>query len=255
MNILLTNDDGIGSPGLMDLAGILRSRREHHIFVLAPDRNRSGVSHGLTMLTDPLRLTEIEKDTWSCSGKPADCVLAAVLGEKPCKPDVVVAGINKGANLGSDIIYSGTDAAARQAALMGIPGIALSLAAWEGCRWEMAAAYAADHLEEFLALWKEDTFINVNIPNTPEGPGGMVHTWPAIKRYHDKVSYIKVPDGREWCFLVSGNSTSDAGAGSDVDAVSRNLVSVSAVCAHPVIRRDSCAGAPDYVAAGAREGC
>jgi 5'-nucleotidase len=255
MNILLTNDDGISSPGLIKLAEVLRSRGKHRIFVLAPDCNRSGVSHGLTMLTNPLKLTEIERDTWSCSGHPADCVLAAVLGGKPCKPDAVVAGINKGANLGSDIIYSGTDAAARQAALMGVPGIALSLAALEDFRWEMAAVYAADHLEEFLALWKEGTFINVNIPNTPEAPGGMVHTWPVIKRYNDEVSYVKTPNGEEWCFLIFGNSTSDAGAGSDMDAVSRNLVSVSAVCIYPVVRRDSCAGVPDYAAAGTRGGC
>jgi 5'-nucleotidase len=255
MNILLTNDDGVGSEGLLKLRDALCAKGKYRVCVLAPDRNRPGVSHGLKALTNPLKFTEIERDTWSCSGQPADCVLAAVLGGKPCKPDAVVSGINQGANLGSDIIYSGTGAAARQAVLMGIPGIALSLAGKGAFYWDMAVAYAADHLEEFFALWKKDVFININIPNSPKLPEGIASTWPVVKRYQDRVSFFKAPDGKEWCFFISGNSSSEYEAGSDLDVVSRNMVSVSAVAVYPVVRRDCCAGVPDYAAVGKRRGC
>jgi 5'-nucleotidase len=125
MDILLTNDDGILCKGILKLAEALRSRNEHTVRVLAPDSNRSGVSHGLTILGSPVKLLELEKDTWSCSGTPVDCVLAGVLGGLPdMKPDLVISGINQGANLGTDITYSGTAAAARPAAQMGVPAIA-----------------------------------------------------------------------------------------------------------------------------------
>ncbi|MDR0720099.1 MAG: hypothetical protein LBF78_10730, partial [Treponema sp.] len=167
MNILLTNDDGVDSPGIITLFETLKACPGHNVFVLAPDSDRSGVSNGLLALTKPLKITEKQSNVWSCEGLPADCVLAACLGGRPCKPDVVISGINRGGNLGTDIIYSGTCAAARQASLLGIPGIALSLAGcahWDGAlkgegaafkdtfkdNWGMAAAYAAGHLEEYL---------------------------------------------------------------------------------------------------------
>ncbi|GHU64779.1 5'-nucleotidase SurE [Spirochaetia bacterium] len=253
MNILLTNDDGIAASGLLKLAEVLRSRKEHTVFVLAPDSNRSGVSHGFTLLRNPLKLTEIDKDTYSCSGMPADCAIIPILGGKPCKPDVVISGINHGVNLGSDIIYSGTAAAARQAALMGIPGIALSLQWGKDFYWDMAANYAADHMDEFMSLWKEDVFINVNIPNNPKGPSGQVQTWPAVKDYHDGIAIMEDPRGEDWCFLMAGKETVEPDAGSDYDAVSKNLVSISPVCVYPVVRRDLCPGVPDYAAAGERD--
>jgi 5'-nucleotidase len=252
MNILLTNDDGVNSIGLRTLAEVLRSRGQHNIYVLAPESNRSGVSHGLTLLRNPLKLTEKEKDSYSCPGEPADCALIAILGGKPCKPDVVISGINRGANLGSDIIYSGTAAAARQAVMMGVPGIALSLQAGKDFYWDMAANYAADHLDEFIALWKDDVFINVNIPNDPKGPSGQAQTWPAIKDYHDRIEPMKDPHGKDWVFFISGKETVEPETGSDYDAVSKNLVSISPVCVYPVVRRDLCPGAPDYAAAGKR---
>jgi 5'-nucleotidase len=252
MNILLTNDDGISADGLLKLAAVLRSRGEHKVYVLAPDSNRSGVSHGLTLLRNPLKITEKDKDSYSCPGVPADCVLVAILGGRPCKPDVVISGINHGVNLGSDIIYSGTAAAARQAALMGVPGIALSLDGHKDFYWDMAANYAADHLDEFISLWKEDVFINVNIPNNPNGPSGQVQTWPAVKDYHDYIEIMKDPHGKDWFFIMAGEETVEPETGSDYDAVSKNLVSISPVCVYPVVRRDLCPGVPDYAAAGKR---
>jgi 5'-nucleotidase len=260
MNLLLTNDDGFDSPGIRALAEAIRLRGGHRVFISAPDRDRSGVSHCLDILSGPVRVKSEGRGVWSCSGRPADCVLAAVLGGMPCKPDAVISGINKGANLGTDLIYSGTAAAARQAALMGVPAVAFSLAGDGDFQWDMAVEYAAAHLEELLSLWKEDVFINVNIPNSAEGPDGMVHTWPALKDYHDRVTTMSapgnipgdIPGGSEWCFLVPGAESVEAENGSDCDAVSRNLVSVSSIFIHPVVARDLCSAAPEHASTGKR---
>jgi 5'-nucleotidase len=234
MNILLTNDDGIESEGILILAEALRLRGKDRILVLAPDANRSGVSHGLSILTGPMKITEKSRDTWYCSGLPVDCVIAAVMGALPCKPDIIVAGINRGANMGNDIIYSGTAAAARQGALLGMPSIAISLNGSENYNWEMAVKYSADHLEEFIKMWEEDIFINVNIPNS-SGPTGMAKdTWPVRKDYQDSLSIIKGPEGSDWCFLNPGTEIVEDDKGSDWDAVSRNLVSVSSIYIYPV---------------------
>ena len=238
MNILLTNDDGIESEGIRKLAEALRSRRKDRIFVLAPDSNRSGASHGLSIFSNPIKITKKSEDNWTCSGMPVDCVVAAVIGGKPCKPDIVVSGINHGANLGSDIIYSGTAAAARQGALLGIPSIALSLNGWADYNWDMAAEYSSDHLDDFLKIWEKDIFVNVNIPNSPGGPAGMKFTRPCRKNYHDSIFSMQGPDGNEWCFLVPGEQTVYDEKGSDWEAVSDNFASVSPIFIYPVIPGD-----------------
>jgi len=253
MNILLTNDDGIDSEGILILAEALRSKSKHDIYILAPERNQSGVSSCLTILNNPVSLKEKSKGSWACSGLPVDCVITAALGGRPCKPDLVISGINRGANLGSDIAYSGTTAAARQAAFLGIPAIALSLGnphyRADKYYWDMAANYSADHLDEFTAMWKKDIFVNVNIPNNPDGPGGMAITWPACKDYHDSVKFIENgPGGKDWCYLAWGNETAENQPGSDWDAVSNNMVSVSYVFIHPVVRGDLYPDVPVYAA-------
>ena len=250
MNILLTNDDGVESEGILCLAKALRSLGEHRIFVLAPDSNRSGVSHGLSIFNEPIKIWEKSTDTWVCSGLPVDCVIAAVLGDKPCKPDIIISGINRGANIGSDIIYSGTAAAARQGALMGLPSIALSLDGWTDYNWDMAAEYSAKHLNVFLNIWKKDIFVNVNIPNKLTGPDGMTVTWPCRKEYQDTILITQGPDGKECCTLVPGEQTTGNEAGSDWNAVSKNIVSVSPVYVHPVIFKDFCPDAPEHAAGG-----
>ena len=238
MNILLTNDDGIKSEGLQKLAEFLRSRLKHRIFVVAPDVNRSGISHAVSVLNGPVKLTKLMEDTWSCSGYPADCVIVAILGELPCKPDLVLSGINEGENLGTDIVYSGTAAAARQASLAGIPAIALSLASYDNLCWDMAASWVVDHLEELAALWKKETFLNVNIPNSPEGPEGMVIARPALKHYSDVLKVMIAPDESRWCFLTVGEGNTAKEEGTDCDAVSRNFVSVSSVYNYPILKMD-----------------
>jgi 5'-nucleotidase len=230
MNILLTNDDGISSPGLHCLADALRGTGKHRVGIVAPDRDRSGVSNSLTAIKTPIKYTENKKDEFSCSGTPADCVLTALLGRKPFLPDVVVAGINRGQNLGSDIIYSGTCGAARQASFLGVPGVALSLDADRDLEWEMAARYAAAHIEEYYAMWEEGLFVNVNIPNRKEGPLGSLVTRPTeLKYYHDGVKPVEAPDGNTWFFFIYGEATSEDGEGSDWDAVAKGYASISLI--------------------------
>jgi 5'-nucleotidase len=252
MNILLTNDDGIDSEGLQKLAAVLRKQTRHAVYVLAPDANRSGVSHAIAFMSGPMRLTSRGTDTWSCSGNPADCTIMALLGALHIQIDLVVSGINAGANMGTDIVYSGTAAAARQAALFHVPGVALSLDGDAPYHWDAAAAFAVEHLEEFVAIWKDDIFVNVNIPNTPK-PDGMVRTFLSIRNYHDAISLYDAPDGNRYCFAVLGDVTAEIDAGSDHDAVLRNLVSVSPVYIHPVVRADLCETAPVYAAVTPRK--
>jgi len=238
MNILLTNDDGIRSEGIQKLARILRSRLKHRVVIIAPDGNRSGISHALSLLSGPVKMSKLDEDTWSCSGYPADCVIVALLGELPFWPDLVISGINQGENVGPDLIYSGTAAAARQASLAGIPAIALSLARKDGYNWDMAVSWSGEHLEELMALWKENTFVNVNIPNCPEGPKGIVMTRPALKHYKDSIKVTTGLDESRWCFLMGGEEKIVEEEGTDCDALSRDFVSVSSMYNYPMANLD-----------------
>jgi 5'-nucleotidase len=233
MNILLTNDDGIDSPGLLLLAEALRETGRHRVLILAPHKDRSGSSHSIRFLGEPLKLSGRGPDVWSCSGSPADCVIVALLGGLPVTPDLVISGINRGANLGTDLVYSGTAAAARQAGLGNIPAIALSLAGEGEFFWNMAVSWAVDHLEDLRKIWIPGTFVNVNIPNSPGGPGGMVSAFPARMLYSDTLS-IHWAGGHSWCFFEHGEVSAAPEGGSDWEAVSKNLASVSPVYVHPV---------------------
>jgi 5'-nucleotidase len=234
MTVLLTNDDGIDSPGLLLLAEALRNRGRDRVLVMAPDRDRSGVSDSITFLRDPLRVRAKGPDTWSCSGTPADCVLLSLMGGLPERPDLVISGINRGANLGNDLAYSGTAAAARQAGVQGIPAIALSLAGWKEFFWDMAVSFFLARMEEFRGLWKDGTFVNVNIPNSPEGPVGTAPAFPSRRPYHDRVSDFTAPDGDRWFFVCLADAGEAGEAGSDRDRIAHNLASVSVIHAWPV---------------------
>jgi 5'-nucleotidase len=243
MNILLTNDDGIDCPGLSLLAEALKKRSSHRVFTVAPDMDRSGFSHSICFLREPIKLSEKGPDTWTCSGSPVDCVIMTLLGALPVTPDLVISGINQGANLGTDLVYSGTAAAARQAGLANIPAIALSLAGSGEWQWDMAVSWVLDHLDEVIAFWEADTFVNVNIPNHPEGPAGLLAAFPARRIYHDKVSVYKASDRDTWCFMNQGTVSTEPEEGSDCDAVAKNFVAVSPVLVHPVNGpRDRAAG-------------
>ena len=252
MNILLTNDDGIDSDGIVKLAEHLRSHGKHRVFVVAPDTNRSGISNALSILNGPVKMSSLGEDTWSCSGYPSDCVIAGIKLVYPVQLDLVLSGINRGENLGTDIIYSGTASAARQGSLIGIPGIALSLAASDAFCWDIAASWAVDHLEELLAYWKKDAFVNVNIPNCSSGPEGIISSWPAAKKYKDTLSEMTTRGGSRFFLLEAGENPEVCEAGSDCDIVSRNYVSVSTIYNYPAIIRETCPHAPSYAAVSDR---
>ena len=250
MRILLTNDDGVSSPGILLLAKALREAG-HRVFVLAPSQDQSGVSHSVTFYNGPCKLTLIEEDTWSCGGTPADCVIIALMGgipdlnllpnpengAPPSPPDVILSGINRGANLGTDITYSGTAAAARQGGLCGIPSVALSLVEGDaaGWNWEMAASFTVKHLGMMLEYWKPGCFINVNIPNRKEMPVSLLRSFPSIRYYSDRICTYTAPDGRRYCFTDIGAISAKEEKGSDYDAVAGNNASISEIFIHPVL--------------------
>jgi len=250
MNILLTNDDGIDAEGIQILAEVLRTRLKHRVFLIAPDKNRSGVSHAISILSGPVKLTAAGEDAWSCSGFPGDCVIIGMKGGLPEKPDLVLSGINRGENLGTDIIYSGTVAAARQASLYGIPAIAISLAGRNNYYWDMAASWSADHLEELLAYWRKETFVNVNIPNNAVGPKGIATAWPAVKDYRDIMTGTNAPDGSRFFTLEAGKELILSGQGCDCDMVSRNYASVSTIYNYPAVSQEFCPGLPTLASVG-----
>jgi 5'-nucleotidase len=235
MNILLTNDDGLESPGIRLLAGALRGAGRR-VFVLAPDRDRSGVSHSISFLGRPLVMKPRGEDAWACSGLPVDCVIAGFLGGIPLRPDLVLSGINRGANLGTDLLYSGTAAAARQGSLFGIPAIALSLVERRGGDffWETAVRFFLSRFDEILGRWKAGTFLNLNIPNSPAGPDGMAEAFPSRREYHDSLEMMDAPNGDRYCFFRAGEAETMPEEGCDREMISQNMASLSAVWIHPV---------------------
>ena len=252
MKLLLTNDDGVNSEGIQKLAALLRSSGKYKVSIIAPEFNRSGVSQAITIFNSQVKLVKINEDTWSCSGTPADCVIAAIRGRFCEKPDLILSGINQGANLGTDLIFSGTAAGARQASLYDIPGIALSLAGRRSFYWDMAVSWIGEHLEELLSYWRKNTFVNVNIPNREEGPLGIIPAWPGLKHYKDSLLEEQTEGGALICTLKGEGESVILEAGSDSDVVSRDYVSVSTLNNLPVVVREICPRAPDYAAVAAR---
>jgi len=247
MRILLTNDDGVSSPGISLLSASLREKG-HRVFVVAPDGDRSGNSHAITFLSKPCKLAEIEKDTWSCSGTPADCVIVSLLGgigelciamedgvinmEKA--PDLVLSGVNAGANLGTDIVYSGTAAAARQGSFLGIPSVALSLVeSGNDFQWVPVNSYITENIGEMASFWKAGAFVNVNFPNTGKKPLALVRTFPSKRRYKDHVVRYTSPDGGLYCFAEHVKAENITEAGSDWAEVRKNNAALSVILCEP----------------------
>ncbi|HNY16203.1 MAG TPA: 5'/3'-nucleotidase SurE [Treponemataceae bacterium] len=231
MRILVTNDDGYASEGIQALASALRTR--HEVWVVAPAANRSGVSHGLTM-EDPLRFrVEGERD-FTCSGLPVDCAITGSQGIMPCLPDLVISGINRGANLGTDIVYSGTAAAARQASIDGIPGVAVSLVSkTDEYLWEPLARFVLENLESLASLSERDVFVNVNAPSQPRYRGVKL-TGISRRVYRDSIIMHDGPDGCKYSFFRGGTIRTDGDGSTDWDAVEAGFVSVTRVLALPV---------------------
>ncbi len=165
MIILLTNDDGYGAEGIRLLDDVL-SRAGHEVWVCAPEKQRSGFSHSISLKT-PVEIREVCDRHYICQGSPADCIMFFLLGNFPLKkPDVIISGINNGFNIGYDLLYSGTVGSATEGTLRDIPSIALSAQDGEGIKvpYEDAATFMVNHLEEFVPLINPGSFININVP-------------------------------------------------------------------------------------------
>jgi 5'-nucleotidase len=234
MRILLTNDDGIASDGVQLLAVALREAG-HHVFLIAPDSNRSGSSHSITFLSDPCKLIQIDKDSWSCRGTPVDCIIVGLLGGlSEEQVDLVLSGINLGANLGTDIVYSGTAAAARQGSLMGIPSVALSLVEndldWQ---WQSVIPYIVENLVEFKSYWQPGIFVNINFPNIREKPKAILPAFPAKRYYNDRIVNYTAPGGKTYCFADVGNVDKTPEAGSDWAVVLAHNAAYSLIHCQP----------------------
>src|SRR4030042_6381203 len=164
--ILVTNDDGIHSKGILVLAKALREVGD--VFVVAPDREESAIAHSIT-LHRPLRVEKIKKNYYAVDGTPADCVHLGVNVLLPDRPELIVAGINKGGNLGDDVTYSGTVSAAFEGTLLGIPSFAISIDARSHFKFHTAARFAV-RVARYIAKTglPKNTFLNINVPNVDE---------------------------------------------------------------------------------------
>lgn len=225
MLILLTNDDGIHSPGLLTLSRHLSALGR--VVVVAPDRERSAASHSLT-LHSPLRAEELAPDRFAVDGTPTDCVNLGIHGLLDARPDLVISGINLGGNLGDDITYSGTVAAAMEATLMGVPAFAVSLDGklFTADAFATAAAFSCELaltvLQQGLPV---DTLLNVNVP--PGTPRGVQLTRQGKRRYSDLVVEKLDPRGRKYYWIGGGEIGFEALPGSDFAALQDGFISVT----------------------------
>lgn len=221
--ILLTNDDGYRAPGIKALRSALRSFGR--VVVVAPAEEKSAVSHGLTLHT-PLRIDKAEEGVWAVGGTPADCVLVAMNKILNDRPDMVISGINAGANLGDDVSYSGTVAAAREGSMYGIRSAAFSLAFsksmdFDGCaRWaeRICTAYLASNLNEGV-------FLNVNFPS--RSPKGVRVTRQSGKFARSSIYENDDPRGKKYYWIGEDESSWDSSDDTDFWAVSNGFVSLT----------------------------
>ncbi|MCC5856892.1 MAG: 5'/3'-nucleotidase SurE [Ectothiorhodospiraceae bacterium] len=228
MHILVSNDDGYLAPGIRALAREMS--RLGDITIVAPDRDRSGASNSLT-LDLPIRANEVEHRVYRVEGTPTDCVHLAVTGLLEQLPDMVVSGINAGSNMGDDILYSGTVAAATEGRFLGLPAIAVSLAAHKPRHYETAARVAALLVERLLRdPLPADTILNVNVPDLPwEELQGFEAT--RLGQRHRAEGVVKALDPRERPIYWIGppGSEQDAGEGTDFHAVRLGFVSITPI--------------------------
>lgn len=231
MVILLTNDDGLGAPGLTALENVLAP--DHEIWTVAPDREMSGRSHGIT-LNEGLKLLRHPDRHFAVRGTPVDCVNLALQALFDSPPDLCISGINRGPNLGTDIVYSGTCAAAREASFRGVPSVAVSYASFRGpWNYRDTAGFVGDNLENLMSLCGPDRFVNVNWPEKSSGPPGVEMTGPGRRRYLDEMVRFTSPRGGEYWFLQPASIESSDEEGTDTRAVHDGRISVSAIALEP----------------------
>lgn len=229
MRILLSNDDGFDAPGIQALYNHLKD--DHEVWIIAPNSERSSTGHSLT-LQSILRITHVEGHLYKCNGFPADCIhLGLQTVMKDCLPDLVISGINRGANLSQDIYYSGTCAAAREASFSGIPSLSLSLDVESGLEafWQNLFPILDKIISEKIYESIPDfCSLNINAPNSEE----LVQDWKyceiGFSRYNASIHHAVDPKGRDYYWLGSGDrELNESNKETDVYWVSQGLVSVS----------------------------
>ncbi len=226
MHLLLSNDDGIHATGLKLLANALAPLGK--ITVVAPNRDRSASSNSLT-LERSIRAQTVEENWYSVDGTPTDCVHLAITGLIEDEPDIVVAGINNGANLGDDVIYSGTVAAAMEGRFLGLPAVAISVASFQP-RFLEAAAQVSHELIAKLSTTQlpKDVIININIPDLPKQELKGIQTTRLGNRHKaEPVIKSEDPRGKPIYWVGSAGPELDAGPGTDFHAIKNGYVSVS----------------------------
>jgi 5'-nucleotidase len=226
VKILVSNDDGYFAPGITLLAEALRQLGE--VTVVAPERDRSGASNSLT-LDRPLTVRRAPNGYFSVNGTPTDCVHIAVTGLLDFMPDVVVSGVNLGANMGDDTIYSGTVAAAAEGYLLGIPSVALSLTSKTGEHFQSAIGIALQILERLKRRpFAEPVLLNVNVPDiAPDALAGVEVTRLGRRHKAEPVVKLKTPRGETAYWIGPAGGAADAGPGTDFHAVEASRVSVT----------------------------
>jgi 5'-nucleotidase len=233
--ILLTNDDGILAPGIHAIREELERIGGHEVWAVAPDRERSASGHAITMYRPlfPLKanIPGAKSPCYSVTGTPADSAKLAIEALLPRRPDLVISGINRGANLGTDIFYSGTVAAALEGPILGIPAIASSLDSWESLDYSLAARFTAELAFKVLAEGvPAGTLLNVNVPARPaEQIAGVRITRMGERLYKDQWDKRTDPRGRTYYWLAGELMEMDNGPDTDVSAVAAGYISVTPV--------------------------
>lgn len=226
MKILVSNDDGVHSLGIRALAEEMSTIGD--VIVVAPERNRSGASNSLT-LTRPLRIKQLDNGYYSVEGTPTDCVHLALTGFLEPNADMVVSGINDGANLGDDILYSGTVAAAMEGRYLGLPAIAFSMVGDNIQHYDTAATIARQLVMKMrVNLLPSQTILNVNIPDLPLNKiRGIEVTRLGTRHGAEPIIKEQDPRGRPIYWVGPPSMAADAGPGTDFYAVSQNCVSIT----------------------------
>ena len=228
MKILVTNDDGIASPGLHALAAAMR--RLGDVWVVAPDRERTAVGHALT-LHKPLRLTRIGRQVFSVNGTPSDCVTLAVKHLMRASPALVISGINRGVNIGDDVTYSGTVSAALEGTILGVPSIAVSQEGLDVFRFGAAAVYARRVAKLVLQRGlPHETLLNVNVPDRPAREiAGVRVTSLSQRRFDNPIIEKEDPHGRKYYWIAGTRTSWERGKDSDHEALRQGFVSITPI--------------------------
>ncbi|QVL45875.1 MAG: 5'/3'-nucleotidase SurE [Methylophilaceae bacterium] len=228
MRILISNDDGYLSEGIATLVNHLTEIAE--LTVVAPDRNRSGASNSLT-LDRPLYVKQAANGFFYVDGTPTDCVHVALTGLMTTMPDLVISGINDGANMGDDTIYSGTVAAAMEGYLLNIPAIAISMSQHNAIHFETAARVVVELVKHYLKKpCQLPMLLNVNVPDVPyEALNGKVITRLGKRHKAEPVIKIKTPRGEQVYWIGAAGQPNDGGEGTDFYAISNNQVSITPI--------------------------